>query len=79
MSFLKEAFNFCVSGYATSWYYYKDKSRVEIFLSLKLLVLKHWGSVLGGSFVLSFMYFADLFIDFVQGFLIEKRLRHDGL
>lgn len=67
MSFLKESFNFCVSGYATSWYYYKDKSKASIFLSVKLLVLKHWGSVLGGSFVLSFLYFPDLVIDFVQG------------
>lgn len=26
MSFLKEAFNFCVSGYAVQWYHYKKNN-----------------------------------------------------
>jgi hypothetical protein len=66
LSFLKEAFNFCVGGFATQWYCYEtnDKSKIGIFHSFKLLIKYHWGSVAGGSLLLWLFYFIDLFIDF---------------
>lgn len=74
MSFLKEAFNFCVSGYATNWFInHNDKSRLSSTNSLKLLVTKHWGSVIGGSICLGFLYFPDLFIDFFVAFTSDRR------
>ena len=66
MSFLKEAFNFCVSGFATNWYYYtgsNNASKLKKVRSLKLLVKHHWGSVVGGALTLALLYFPDLYFD----------------
>ena len=70
MSFLKEAFNFCVSGYATNWYYYGegDKDQLSLLKSFKILIKYHWGSVVGGSLVLALLYYVDLFFDFIYVF-----------
>lgn len=66
LSFLKEAFNFCVGGFATLWYCYEDqnKEKVSLLQPPKLLLKFHWGSVAGGSLLLWLFYFIDLFIDF---------------
>ena len=74
MSFLKESFNFCVSGYAIQWYYYKeeDEHQISIWKGLKLLLKYHWGSVVGGSFMLQFFYVPDLIGDYFWPTDIKK-------
>lgn len=81
MSFLKEAFNFVVSGHAARWYYSKadgdeedsNKSENISYIEVVELLLKyHWGSVAGGSILLAFFYFVDLVADFIWPEDIEK-------
>lgn len=66
LSFLKEAFNFCVGGYATLWYCFRaqNESQISLLHPPKLLLKYHWGSVAGGSLLLWLFYFVDLFVDF---------------
>lgn len=54
--------NFVVSGYATQWYYLHGKE--SYLVSARLLLEYHWGSVLGGSIMLSLFYFTDFFLAF---------------
>ena len=58
--------NFCVSGYATNWYYHleNEPEKISLLRSPKLLLKYHWGSVAGGSLMLGFFYFFDFFLDF---------------
>lgn len=49
--FLRDAFNFCVSGCATDWYYHKKPGCGTV---CKRFLCKHWGSVVGGSFLNAF-------------------------
>ena len=35
-----------------------------------MLLKYHWGSVVGGSFILAILYYADLFFDFFVKFII---------
>lgn len=58
--------NFCVSGVATQWYFYRknrpDQIRVErSFLNLFKF---HWGSVLGCAFLTATLYIFDYILDF---------------
>lgn len=72
MSFLKESFNFCISGYATQWYYYYEnqKDKIGLFNSFLLLIKYHWGSVVGGSLMLQLFYVPDLIGDYFWVFFI---------
>ena len=51
--FLKDSFNFCVSGNAVEYYWYKNGKRICLN-SFKNLICKHWGSVVAGSFINAF-------------------------
>ncbi len=72
LSFLKEAFNFCVSGFATLWYCHSktNPEKVSYYTPFSRLIKYHWGSVVGGSLLLWLFYFIDLFIDFFEVNLI---------
>lgn len=73
LCFLKEAgkdffnlANFCVSGVATQWYFYR-KSRSEnirVERSFLNLFKFHWGSVLGCAFLTATLYIFDYILDF---------------
>lgn len=51
--FLRDAYNFCLSGSATD-YYWKEPKNTSCTGSLSRLVSSHWGSVVGGSFINAF-------------------------
>lgn len=63
LTFIKEAFNFCIAGTAVGWYYDKDFS---CFYPLQLLFGKHFGSVIGGSFMTGFFSIGDYIFDFIK-------------
>jgi len=50
--FLRDAFNFCVSGRATDWYW--SNEQVRWHTPFWRLLCRHWGSVVGGSFLNGF-------------------------
>jgi len=43
--------NFCVAGNAADWYW---KGNCSTFTSFMRLICRHWGSVVGGSFLNAF-------------------------
>jgi hypothetical protein len=45
--------HYCVSGYAVDWYWSKDEDGT-CYNVFKRLILKNWGSVVGGSFLNAF-------------------------
>lgn len=55
--------NFCVSGEAVLWYYNKQET---FCYPLKLMICKHFGSVIGGSFIIAFFTFFDFIFDFLK-------------
>ena len=52
LRFLRDAFNFCVSGNVVDWYWQKENG--NWCSSLRRLVCKNWGSVVAGSFLNAF-------------------------
>jgi hypothetical protein len=63
--------NFCVSGNAVHWFF--EESRPEdhhvkksVFYPAKLLVMKHFGSVIAGSFMTGFLAAFDMIFDFLR-------------
>lgn len=65
-NFLGNLANFCVSGVATQWYFYRKNRRGEIRVERPFLNLFkfHWGSVLGCAFLTATMYIFDYILDF---------------
>lgn len=63
--FLRDAFNFCVSGAASDWYWLRPQ-KTGCYAPYQRLVCKHWGSVVGGSFLNAFFaiptFIMELFI-----------------
>lgn len=51
--FLRDAFNFCVSGTATDWYWNRPQ-KTSCYNTYQRLICKNWGSVVGGSFLNAF-------------------------
>lgn len=71
LSFLKEACNLChnsvnflVSGNAVNWYYGKDE--LTCMHPMRVLVCKHLGSVIGGSFMTGFFTIGDYIFDLIK-------------
>eukprot|EP00919_Chromeraceae_sp_WS-2016_P055313 GHVR01131432.1.p1 GENE.GHVR01131432.1~~GHVR01131432.1.p1 ORF type:complete len:258 (+),score=-12.44 GHVR01131432.1:1127-1900(+) len=60
LQFLRDAFNFCVSGCAVDWYW---RGRCDCYTPYQRLVCNHWGSVVGGSFLNAFFEIPTLFIE----------------
>lgn len=56
--------NFVVSGNAVEWYFKSVTQSRHCTKPLNRLVMKHWGSVVGGSFLHAFFKVFDLFSDF---------------
>lgn len=56
--------NFCVSGNATDWYWYRPQN-TNCYASYQRLVCKHWGSVVGGSFLNSFFTIPKYLIELI--------------
>ena len=54
IQFLRDAFNFCVSGNVTDHYWRKNPQGESCYNSYKRLIWNHWGSVVGGSFLNAF-------------------------
>jgi hypothetical protein len=61
MRFLRDAFNFCVSGNAVDWYWFRS-NRTLCYGPYQRLACKHWGSVVGGSFLNAFFQIPTLII-----------------
>lgn len=47
--------NFCVAGNAITWYWVKKDIKNSCFTPYQKLLTKHWGSVVGGSFINAFL------------------------
>ena len=60
LQFLRDAFNFCVSGNAVDWYWTRHSSCYQPY---QRLVCKNWGSVVGGSFLNAFFEVPTLIIE----------------
>ena len=88
MCFLKEAckkiiylVNFCVSGIATQWYYYRKnkKDQIKFYRSFINLFKFHWGSVLGCALLTGGFYILDFILDFLLVHLpVTEEQRHLG-
>lgn len=65
MCFLKEAFNFCVSGVSTQWYFYgrNNKASIKFYKPFINLFKFHWGSVLGCALLTASFYVIDYILD----------------
>ena len=63
LAFLKESFNFLISG-TTVYFYFKNQ--LSIPFALGNFFKFHWGSVVAGSFLLDFFYIFDIFYDFMK-------------
>lgn len=59
--FLRDAFNFCVSGSATDWYW--NTYQTKCSTSLARLITRHWGSVVAGSFLNGFFEVPTLLVE----------------
>ena len=64
LTFIKESFNFCVSGTAVGWYY--NDNDIGCFTPINWLFTKHFGSVVGGSFMTGFFSIGDYLFDFIK-------------
>jgi len=53
IQFLRDAYNFVVSGAATDWYWNRPQN-TNCYNPYQRLLCKHWGSVVGGSFLNAF-------------------------
>ncbi len=63
MAFLKESFNFLISG-TTVYFYFKNQ--LSISFAFGNFLKFHWGSVVAGSLLLDFFYIFDIFYDFMK-------------
>lgn len=59
--FLRDSFNFCVSGNACD-YYWREPGKSTCFSSYSRLLCRHWGSVVGGSFLNAFFQIPTLIV-----------------
>lgn len=59
--------NFCVSGVATQWYFYRKNNReqIKVYKPFVNLVRFHWGSVLGCALLTATLYVFDYILDFI--------------
>lgn len=55
--------NFCVSGRACDWYW--NNFEAKWYTPLQRLLTRHWGSVVGGSFVNGFFELPTLIVEFL--------------
>lgn len=62
LSFLRDAFNFCVSGGAADWYWNRP-NKTSCYAPYQRLLCKHWGSVVGGSFLNAFLTIPRLIVE----------------
>jgi hypothetical protein len=53
-----------VSGQAVNWYF--EQEELGLFYQFKLLLGKHFGSVVGGSFMTGFFSIGDFIFDFLK-------------
>lgn len=63
LQFLRDSFNFVVSGNAVEWYFKAITEERHCGKPLVRLLSKHWGSVVGGSFLNAFFKIFDMFAD----------------
>lgn len=64
MYFLSYLVNFCVSGNAVNWYY--QRNDLGCLHPFKVLLCKHFGSVVGGSFMTGFFTIGDYLFDMIK-------------
>lgn len=62
-----------VSGNAVSWYYLKEDNQWSCLHPLKTLILKHFGSVVGGSFMTGFFTIGDYLLDILKPSVDSKK------
>lgn len=72
LRFLRDAFNYCVSGNAADWYWgpqlfdsQAKVSNIRWSTSFHRLITKNWGSVAGGSFINAFFEIPSLLLELV--------------
>ncbi len=61
VEFLRDSYNFCVSGGATD-YYWRQENKQSCYAPFSRLICFHWGSVVGGSFLNAFFQVPTLLI-----------------
>lgn len=76
--FLLNSVNFVVSGNAVEWYFKTVTESRHCTKPLMRLLTKHWGSVVGGSFLNAFFKIFDMFADcFNVNFLFNISATHE--
>ena len=69
LAFIKESFNFCISGNTAEWYFSRmdeGASAASKLLPAKYLLLRHLGSVVASSFMSGWFTIADYIFDFLR-------------
>lgn len=62
LQFLRDGFNFCVSGTAADWYWLRPQ-KTGCYAAYQRFLCKHWGSVVGGSFLNAFFEIPTLIME----------------
>ena len=73
--FYLKVVNFVVSGNAVEWYFKTVTESRHCTKPFVRLLTKHWGSVVGGSFLNAFLKIFDIFADCFNVFLCNKTVR----
>jgi hypothetical protein len=58
--------NYLVSGNAVSWYFLPENSQWSYTMPLKTYICKHFGSVVGGSFMTGFFTSGDYLLELIK-------------
>ena len=67
IQFIRDSFNFIISGNAVEWYFnYNNNQPTSCGRPFNRLLCKNWGSVAGGSFVNAFFNLFGIIIDFFR-------------
>jgi hypothetical protein len=66
--------NFCVSGVATQWYFYRREKRqlIQVQKPFVNLFRFHWGSVLGCALLTATLYVFDYILDFILVIIFDN-------
>lgn len=58
--------NYLISGNAVSWYYFPANGQWSCAHPIRTLMYKHFGSVVGGSFMTGFFTIGDYMLDLIS-------------
>lgn len=75
--FIKESFNFIISGYAALWYY--GRLHGNFIFPYRIYITKHLGSVIACAFMNGFFRIGDIVFDIARVIHERKNLDDDSL